>query len=75
MSKLKVLRDSAKLTQDIVANELGVTQGAVSQWEKGETFPSTENLIKLAALFKCTIDDLFENPKAVHFRAYKEASL
>lgn len=53
-------RKKAGLTQQQVADELGVSDSAVNQWEKGKTFPRTEFLPKLAKLFGCTVDDLLK---------------
>jgi len=54
----KKLRKMSGLDQTFVAEQLGVTQGAVSQWETGETLPRAELLPKLAALYNCTTDEL-----------------
>ena len=53
-------RNAINVTQDYVAEKLGVNRSTVSKWETGEFLPSTENLIKLAALYNCTIDELLE---------------
>lgn len=51
-------RKKAGLTQMQVANKLGITDSAVNQWERGKTFPKTEQLPKLARLYGCTVDEL-----------------
>lgn len=51
-------RKKAGLTQQQVADELGISDSAVNQWEKGKSFPRTEFLPKLAKLYCCTVDDL-----------------
>lgn len=44
---------------------LGVTDAAVYFWETGQNFPRTTTLPKLAAFYKCTVDDLLrEEPDA-----------
>lgn len=53
-------RKKAGLTQMQVAQALGITDSAVNQWEKGKTFPKTEQLPRLAKLFNCTVDDLLK---------------
>ena len=40
--------------------KIGVTQGAVSQWETGEAKPTLENLIAIAKFFGCKVDDLID---------------
>lgn len=53
-------RKKAGFTQMRVAKELGITDSAVNQWEKGKTFPKTKLLQKLARLYGCTVDDLLK---------------
>lgn len=56
---IKKYREKAELSQIDVAESLGVTQGAVSQWEKGESNPSADKLPELAKILGCTIDELY----------------
>lgn len=49
---LRSLRETGKLSQAEVGRIVGVTRGAVSQWETGKTVPSMENPIMLAKHFK-----------------------
>lgn len=59
MQELKALREKEGLSQKNVADQLGVSQQAVAQWERGQGFPRAELLPKLANLFGCTIDSLY----------------
>lgn len=52
------LREEAKMTQNALASQLGVSDKAISKWEMGEAKPSTENLRKLAKTFNVSIEDL-----------------
>ncbi len=52
------LRRKKGMTQQELADELGVTNKAVSNWETGETFPETKQLIPLADIFGVSVDDL-----------------
>ena len=56
--KIKFFRLSKRYSQEQIARKLNITQGAVSQWEKGRTVPDTETLIQLARLFECSVNDL-----------------
>ena len=47
---LRAHRESCKMTQELVAEKLGVSRQAVSKWEQGKSEPSTTNLVKLARL-------------------------
>ena len=53
-------RKEKRITQAGLAKALGVTQRAVSQWEKGLNFPDTRILIKLSEVLECTVDELLK---------------
>lgn len=55
---IRLARMKAGLTQKKVAELLGVTAGAVCQWEKGMNKPRLDKLVKLADLCGCTVDEL-----------------
>lgn len=52
------LRREAGLSQEGLAEQMGVSRQAVSKWEKGLSYPDTENLLALAALFGVSADHL-----------------
>lgn len=54
------LRVKAKLTQEQLANKIGVTNKAISKWENGKAKPTTEMLKKLAILFNISIENLLD---------------
>ena len=58
---LKERRIQAQLTQEFVAESLGVTRQAVSKWENGTADPSTTNLLKLAKLYNITPEELLRS--------------
>ena len=55
---LKDLRTKNKMTQEFVAETIGVSRQAVSKWESGECDPSTSNLIALAKLYGTTVEEI-----------------
>ena len=55
---LKKRRTACKMTQEFVAETLGVSRQAVSKWESGASDPSTTNLMALAKLFGMTPEEL-----------------
>ena len=55
---LKQHRDECKMTQEFVAESIGVSRHAVSKWETGASAPSTSNLLTLAKLFNTTAEEL-----------------
>ena len=58
---LKENRIRCKMTQEFVAERLGVSRQAVSKWENGTSDPSTSNLLALAKLFGITAEELLES--------------
>ena len=59
-NKLKELRMSHGMTQEAVAEHLGVSSQTVSKWERGLLSPDIALLPKIALLFKCSIDSMFD---------------
>ena len=57
-NRIKSERLAHKMSQTQLAAKLHVTQGAISQWEKGLTRPDMELLSKIALLFNCSTDYL-----------------
>ena len=56
--RLKQLRLQENLTQQQLANRLGVTKSVVSYYELQERYPSPDILIKLASIFHVSTDYL-----------------
>ena len=56
--KLRDLRTKAGLSQRAVANHLRVSPSIISSYETGERTPSTENLLALSYLYRCSTDFL-----------------
>ena len=52
------LRKMKKMTQEGIAEKVGVTRQAVAKWEAGETVPDLEECRLLAELFGVSLDDL-----------------
>ena len=55
---LKQHREECKMTQEFVAESIGVSRQAVSKWETGASDPSTSNLLTLAKLLNATAEEL-----------------
>ncbi len=58
MKHLKELRTAKKVSQQDVANYLGITRQAYSNYENGNRDPDNETLLKLAEFFDVTVDTL-----------------
>ena len=55
---IRAQRTRCRMTQEFVAEALGVSRQAVSKWETGQSDPSTANLIALAELFGLQPEEL-----------------
>lgn len=63
-SLAEILRENrvrCKMTQEFVAETIGVSRQAVSKWENGTTDPSTSNLMALAKLYGVSAEELLKN--------------
>lgn len=62
--KLAKLRRERSLTQEQLAELLGVSRQAISKWESNAAYPETEKLIRLAQMYDCSLDYLLlDRPK------------
>ena len=60
---LKTYRTNCKMTQEFVAESLGVSRQAVSKWENGTSDPSTSNLLALAKLYGVSAEEILSKIK------------
>lgn len=58
--RIALLRKEKGLTQEELANHMGVSPQAVSKWENDQTCPDISALPKLARLLGVTVDELLE---------------
>lgn len=65
---IRRIRQNHHLTQSAFGDILHVTQGAVSQWEKGQTRPDTDQLIAISQAFHVSIDELTEDVPVPSFK-------
>ncbi len=59
--KIRFLRKKNKLSQAELGKKVGVSNRAVSKWETGESFPSTDTLLSIATVFGVTLDFFLKN--------------
>lgn len=59
---IRRFRKKNDLTQEALADRLGVTYQSVSRWEKGTTYPDLELLPAIASLLEVTVDELLGVP-------------
>ena len=63
--RLSVCATVRRLTQEEVAEALGVSAQTVSKWERGLLSPDISLLPKIALLYRCSIDSLFDYKTAI----------
>ena len=56
--QIKQMRLERKLTQEQMAEQLGVSRQAVSNWENNKNLPDLELIISMSRLFSVSLDDL-----------------
>lgn len=63
--KIKDLRKSTNITQEELAEKIGVSRQAVTKWESDAGMPDVENLKNIATLFNITVDELLDYKKEI----------
>lgn len=61
--KLRTLRKQAGMSQEKLADKLGVSRQAITKWETDTGIPDIENIMAISALFDVSIDELLSNEK------------
>ena len=61
--KLKSMRKQTGLSQEQLAEKLGVSRQAVTKWETDAGIPDIENVMAISALFDISMDELLSNEK------------
>jgi transcriptional regulator with XRE-family HTH domain len=69
-TRLKELREAKGLTQERLAELLGVSHAAVQRWEVGKRAPRGKNLERLAGVFHIGIGELFDPPPNILGHSY-----
>ena len=73
-NRLYELRKKNNLSQEELAEKLGVSRQAVSKWERSEASPDTDNLIALAKIYGLSLDELIYGEKEDKKEELKEES-
>ena len=58
INNLKKIRKNNNLSQEQLAEILGISRQAISKWESGSAYPEMEKIIQLCEKFNVNIDDL-----------------
>ena len=59
---LKTLRKNKGITQEELAARLNIVRQTVSKWEKGQSVPDSEMLVRLAEIFEVPVSQLLGGP-------------
>lgn len=59
--KLTKLRKENNMTQEQLADILGVSRQSISKWESDAAYPETDKLVKLGTLYGCSMDYLLKD--------------
>ena len=73
--RIKNQRTRAGLSQERVAELVGVSRQSVTKWESGQSAPSTENLFRLAEIFGTTVDMLLDIPDEKNEQSTNQAQI
>ena len=65
-NRLFELRKQKNLSQEELAEKIGVSRQAVSKWERAESSPDTDNLIQLARLYEISLDKLLSTTEPIN---------
>lgn len=71
-NRLLQLRKEHKLSQEELAEKIGVSRQAISKWERAESSPDTDNLILLAEIYCITLDELIKGKSQTKESFYEE---
>lgn len=67
-NRLVNLRKENGLSQEQLAEKIGVSRQAVSKWERSEASPDTDNIILLARLYNVSLDELLRTEDEIPVR-------
>jgi len=73
-NKLLELRKEKNLSQEELADQIGVSRQAVSKWERAESSPDLDNLIELAKLYDISLDELLLDKESPNNEDNNESS-
>ena len=57
-NRLLELRKKSGMSQEELADKLGISRQSVSKWERAESSPDTDNFIALAKIYNVSLDEL-----------------
>ena len=64
--KIRTLRKEKGISQELLAEKLGVSRQSISLWENDQTMPTIENIVALADIFEVTTDEILRDRPSVN---------
>lgn len=61
--KLPKLRKENNLSQEQLADKLGVSRQAISKWESGASYPDMDKMLQMCTILNCTLENLMDDGK------------
>jgi transcriptional regulator with XRE-family HTH domain len=72
-SKIKEERQKHNMSQQQLGEKLTISRQSISKWERGESYPSIELLIKLSDIFDITLDELVKEDHSLKEKLIKDS--
>lgn len=69
---LQILRKTANMTQEELAEKMNVSRQTISKWELGAILPEIEKLVELCEMFHCSVDQLLRENMDFCSEAYSD---
>lgn len=66
-TKIHQLRKMAGMTQEQMADKLGVSRQSISKWESGTSAPDWESMVKISKLFALSLDDFIPPAESTNY--------
>lgn len=73
--RLKSRREELKLTQEYVAEMLGVSRQTISNWENGRSYPDIERIVRLSDIYELSLDELLKGDLKMVSKLQKDTQI
>ncbi|EOR25176.1 helix-turn-helix domain-containing protein [Niallia sp. RD1] len=74
-SKIKEERLKHNMSQQQLGEKLNISRQSISKWERGESYPSIELLIKISDIFDITLDELVKGDNSLKEKIIKDSQV
>ncbi|MDE6737685.1 MAG: helix-turn-helix domain-containing protein [Lachnospiraceae bacterium] len=72
---VQILRRMTNMTQEELAEKMGVSRQTVSKWELGSIMPEIEKLVELCEMFNCSVDQILKGNMDFSHEAYSDIKI